>query len=173
MRIDVDLVEKARCGDVEAFSEIYDSIKDELYKYALYTLGNSCDAEDAVSETFFEAYRGIRRLNEPKAFKSWIFRILSIRCKRKISEYVKVRGNCDIDDFIDLSDEKSGDISERSELLGALSTLSPEERMIVILSALHGYTTLEISRILNKPHGTISSKLCRTYAKLRTILEKE
>ena len=56
MRIDVDLVERARCGDVEAFSEIYDSIKDELYKYALYTLGNSCDAEDAVSETFFEAF---------------------------------------------------------------------------------------------------------------------
>ena len=172
MHIDVALVEKARYGDVEAFSEIYDFIKDDLYKYALYTLGNSCDAEDAVSEAFFEAYRGIKKLKEPKAFNGWMFRILSIRCKRKIAEYVKFRGNCDIDDFIDLADEKNEDAGERAELLSALSELSSEERMIVILSSLHGYTTLEISKILGKPHGTISSKLCRTYAKLRTKLEK-
>ena len=85
---------------------------------------------------------------------------------------MKFRGNCDIDDFIDLADEKNEDAGERAELLSALSELSSEERMIVILSSLHGYTTLEISKILGKPHGTISSKLCRTYAKLRTKLEK-
>ena len=64
------------------------------------------------------------------------------------------------------------DAAERSALVQALSTLSPEERMIVALSSLHGYTTLEISKILGKPHGTVSSKLCRTYAKLRKELEE-
>ncbi len=174
MQIDVELVASARDGNAQAFSEIYDSLQGELYKYALYTLGNSFDAEDVVSETFFEAYRGIRRLREPEAFKSWIFRILSIRCKRKIAEYVKFRGNCDIDDFVDLSDDSMSeeDAAERSALVQALSTLSPEERMIVALSSLHGYTTLEISKILGKPQGTVSSKLCRTYAKLRKELEE-
>lgn len=174
MQIKLALVDEARHGSDMAFSELYDLVQHELYKYALYTLGNAHDAEDVVSETFFEAYKGIKKLKDPQAFKSWIFRILSIRCKKKIAEYIKFRGNYDIDDFIMLADEKESDkeIAERTEIAMALSVLTPEERMIVVLSAMHGYTTLEIAKILGRPHGTISSKLCRTYAKLRKMLEE-
>ena len=48
-----------------------------------------------------------------------------------------------------------------------------EERMIVVLSVLHGYTNREIANMLGKPQGTISSKLHRTYAKLREMLGGE
>lgn len=172
MQIDLALVEKARSGDETSFAMIYDIIAQELYKYALYTLGNSHDAEDVVAETFFEAFKGIKRLKEPQAFKSWMFKILSVRCKKKIAEYIKFRGNYDIDDFVDLSDDSltAEEIAERTELARAISCLSTDERMIVVLTSMHGYTTLEISKILGIPHGTVSSKLCRTYAKLRKML---
>lgn len=49
----------------------------------------------------------------------------------------------------------------------ALSELAPDERAVVVLSAVQGYTTREIGEILDLPHGTVSSKLYRTLIKLR------
>ncbi|MEG2851909.1 MAG: RNA polymerase sigma factor, partial [Hydrogenoanaerobacterium sp.] len=86
MTVDLQAVSMAKAGSVESFSLIYEQVKDELYKYALYTLGNSHDAEDAVADTFVEAFKGISNLRDEAAFKSWIFRILSVRMKRKISD---------------------------------------------------------------------------------------
>ena len=98
--IDVTLVDAARSGDPESFARLYERVEADLYKYALYTLGSPHDAEDAVSETFVEAWRGLKNLREPAAFKAWIFRILSIRLKRRISGYIRQKNELDIEDFI-------------------------------------------------------------------------
>ena len=104
MVVDVAAVEKARRGDKDSFAEVYRQIADDLYRVALYSLGNSHDAQDVVSETFIEAYKGIANLRDENSFKPWIMRILSIRCKRKIGQYISGRNELDIDDFLDLSD---------------------------------------------------------------------
>ena len=99
MNIDSQLVEGAKKGDSECFSQLYELVQDDLYKYALYALGNAHDAEDVVAETFLEAFRGISKLREADAFKGWIFKILSIRIKRRISRYVKEKNQLQIEDF--------------------------------------------------------------------------
>ena len=78
------LVTEAQQGSRAAFGELYEHIAADLYRMALYTLGNQADAEDAVADTFAEAWKGIKNLREPEAFRSWMFRILSARCKRQI-----------------------------------------------------------------------------------------
>lgn len=169
------LVKRARDGDTAAFSQIYEHWQGELYKYALYILGNRYDAEDAVSECFIEAFRGLKNLREPAAFKGWIFRILSIRCKRRIGEFIRARSTLNVDDFLFLpSDGPALDEAgvENVQLLKALEALKPDERMILILSTLHGYTTKEIAAILGRPHGTVSARLYRTYGKLRKLMEQ-
>ena len=174
MVIDISKVEAARAGDKGCFAQVYESIAPDLYKVALYTLGNSYDAEDVVSETFIEAYKGIANLRDPSSFKPWMMKILSVRCKRKIAEYVKHKNTFDIENFMaSLSDEVdlSSDISEQVTVTGALSRLSSSERQIIALSVLQGYTTKEIAKILGSPQGTISSKLHRALAKLRKMLE--
>ena len=177
MKISEKIVEAAKNGDKESFAILYDSVKDDLYKLALYNLGNPHDAEDAVSETFVEAYKGISGIRDSSSFKAWIMRILYIRCKRKISDYIKDRHCLDIDELVDLTDEKDdmeSSISQKIAVISALNQLGNDEKNIVILSVVHGYTTKEISKIMNIPHGTVSSKLYRTYGKLRKILtEKE
>lgn len=176
MKISTKTVESARNGDKESFAALYDSVKDDLYKLALYNLGNSHDAEDAVSETFVEAYKGIAGLRDPASFKAWIMRILYIRCKRKVADYIKDRNQLDIEEMVDLTDEKDdmeGSVSEKFTVSSALNLLNSDEKNIVILSVLHGYTTKEISKIMNIPHGTVSSKLYRTYGKLRKILTEK
>ena len=53
----------------------------------------------------------------------------------------------------------------------ALKTLTPQERQIVVLSVIYGYTTKEVAQMLGHPQGTVSSKLHRSLAKLRTVLQ--
>jgi RNA polymerase sigma-70 factor (ECF subfamily) len=53
----------------------------------------------------------------------------------------------------------------------ALDRLSSQERLIVVLSVLQGYTTREISEALGLPHGTVSSKLYRALKRLKSLLE--
>ena len=174
MVIDTEKIEAARRGDKESFAQVYETIAPDLYKVALYTLGNAHDAEDVVSETFVEAYKGITKLRNASSFKPWMMKILSIRCKRKIGEYVRGKNIFDIESFgATLPDETnlSADVTEQVTVLDALSRLNPQERMIVTLSVLQGYTTKDIAAIMCSPLGTISSKMHRTFAKLRKMLE--
>lgn len=174
MVVDTNLVEAAKQGDKDSFARVYDSIASDLYKVALYTLGNAHDAEDVVSETFIEAYKGITRLRDSASFKPWMLRILSIRCKRKIAQYIQGKKTFDIEPFITTLSENSdvsSDVSEQVTVVAAMGRLSEQERQIIVLSVLHGYTTKEIAGILGSPQGTVSSKLHRALAKLRGMLE--
>ena len=168
MDINPHIIAKAKDGDREAFGKLYESIANDLYKLALYMLGNKEDAEDAVSETFIEAFKGIKNLRNDSSFKPWIMRILSIRCKRKIGGYVKEKTNVDIAECLDISAQ---DNSEQTVMLwDALNSLSAEEREIIILSVVYGYKIKEISEIKDLPQGTVSSKIHRTMKKLQKLL---
>lgn len=175
MVVDVNAVRQARLGDKDSFAAVYQQIADDLYRVALYSLGNAHDAQDAVSETFIEAFKGIRNLRDDNSFKPWIMRILSIRCKRKIGQYITGRNEMDIDDFLDLSDGNESveeQSTQRVALVHALETLTPQEREIVALAVIQGYTVRETAEILGAPQGTVSSKLHRTLKKLRANLEQ-
>lgn len=64
------LVTQAQAGSRAAFGELYESLAGDLYRMALYTLGSQQDAEDAVADTFAEAWKGIKNLREPEAFRA-------------------------------------------------------------------------------------------------------
>ena len=90
VKIDTALVLEAQKGGQEGFTRLYEAVAPSLYRTALYTLGNSHDAEDVVSETFIEAYRGLSSLRDPQAFAPWIYRILSADsciCLRRLVIY--------------------------------------------------------------------------------------
>ena len=174
MKVDAELVKKAYFGDKEAFSKLYYSCYKDFYNFAFYTVGNQEDAADIVEDTFVEIWKGIGKLRCAESFVPWAFKILSIRCKKEIAKVIKRREEFDFDELIDTpipgSEDFETDISESTELSFALSALDAEERMIVVLSVIYGYTHREIAEIIGKPQGTISSKLYRTYAKLRKRL---
>ena len=116
---------EAQKGSRAAFGALYESMAGDLYRMALYTLGNPQDAEDAVAETFAEAWKGLKNLREPEAFRSWMFRILSFRCKRKIGRYVAQRREIDLDSYYETAEEAAPETATRhaelNEALGATS----------------------------------------------------
>ena len=170
--VDFNAVNLAIKGDVESFEKLYDDISLDLYKYAFYTLGNAHDAEDVVSETFLEAIKGIKNLRQAENFKSWMFKILSARMKRKISTYVRDKKNVDFEEMLD-APLKSDDVNQIENIMlqKALQSITQDERQIVLLATIEGYTTKEVARMLNMPQGTVSSKLHRTLKKMKTMME--
>ena len=177
MNVGKDTVVNAIKGDKNSFADLYYCCYKDFYNFALYILGNPEDAADVVSDTFVEIWKGIDKLRDPSSFSAWAFRILSTRCKKEIKIIIQKRGTYNIDDLIETPSENSGnieeDIAESASLASALSKLDSEERMIIVLSVLHGYTNKEIAEMIGKPLGTVGSKLHRTYAKLREMLGGE
>ncbi len=66
--------------------------------------------------------------------------------------------------------DPSESISTKAALHRALGLLRPEERAVLMLSAVEGYTAREIGRLLNAPRGTVLSLMHRTRAKMRRWL---
>lgn len=54
MLLSRETIAKAKGGDRQAFGQLYESVALELYKVALYTLGNPEDAEDASARPFWK-----------------------------------------------------------------------------------------------------------------------
>lgn len=170
---EIKAAEAAAAGSKEAFCELYGKYRDRLYRYALYRLGDPSDAEDAVSECVLAAWQGLPGLRKPKAFGSWIFRILHACCAKRIKDSVRLRENMlriYTEGGSGPSDVGSSPASLSVELTEALAQLDEEERSIVLLSVLGGLTSREISEITSLTPGAVRSKLSRSLAKMREYL---
>lgn len=163
---------RAKNGDVHAFGELYEQSYRELYRYALYYLGNREEAEDAVQETALEAFRGIAQLKKETAFRSWLFAILDAWCKRHVAELIRLRNQTDITE-LDIAIEGGSAQQEQAILLWQLiAALDEEDRQLVLLSVVGGFSGKEIAALLHRPEGTLRSRLHRTLKKLRSQLEE-
>ncbi len=162
-----ELVLRARAGDVEAFARLYEEIYRDLYRFALYTLKNTHDAEDAVSDTVADAWQGIRGLRRTEAFRAWMFRILTNKCRRRLGQYA----NKALSLPEDLAEEPR-DIGRNIDVRRAFAALSDEERMILALNIFGGYTSREIGRLLHMSNNTVRSKQSRALKKMEARLER-
>src|SRR5260221_7878648 len=77
-----ELVERAKAGDHEAFSELGRLWVDRLYAIACLILRDPERARDATQETLVACWRDIRGLRDPDRFDAWIRRILLNACYR-------------------------------------------------------------------------------------------
>lgn len=166
-----DLVKLAGKGDKEAFCCLYARYKNRLYRYAYYRLGNTEDAQDAVSDCIVRAYEQISEVRRPAAFPAWIFKILYATCSGYVKQQMQQR------EYEDTAVSKNSTplyftIDEnKTELCYALDRLSSEEKNIVLLSVVAGFTSKEISKITGLNAGSVRSKLSRSLAKMREYLE--
>lgn len=168
MEFHKELVIRASQEDPEAFALLYKEIYKDLYRFAYYTLQNEQDAEDVVGEAVLDAYKGIRNLRNPDAFQSWMFQIVSNKCKRKIGEYKNRTYPME-----ESGAEVSVELGDNTAVFDTMKYLSGEERMIVSMSVFGGYKGKEIGDFLHMKHSTIRSKYRRALEKMKDMLEHE
>ncbi len=150
--------------NAQEFAALYEEVYQDMYKFALYTLGHPQDAEDAVSEAVIDGYHGFSKLRKKESFRSWIFKILSIKCKRKLKEYV--HKTTELPENLFSESDMEEDVSVRQ----AFSQLSDEERLIISMHLFGGYSSRETGRILHLNDNTVRSKESRALEKMRSWL---
>lgn len=166
MEYNTDLVNLAKSGDTHAFARLYETIYLDLYRFALYTLKNSYDAEDVVSDTVTDAFRQIASLRDTNAFQAWMFRILTNKCKAKLKSY--------LDKTQELPQELScpmPDLNEKTDVQKAFFALDAQERLILSLNLFAGYSSREIGLILGINDNTVRSRQSRALKKMQERLE--
>lgn len=168
MEINMVEVKKAKHGDVTAFAGLYQQVYADLYRFALYTLKNKNDAEDAVSETVADAFASIKKLRKAEAFKGWIFRILYNNCKDKLKEYARKDEELPEDYKEAAANEK---IEDSVVMRTLFFELEEEERLIISMHLFAGYTSKEIGKLLKLNENTVRSKESRALKKLARQIE--
>lgn len=161
-------VRLAREGSTEAFSRLYETVYEDLYHIALYSLRNPHDAADTVSDTVLDAFCSIKKLRSPEKFRSWIMSILAAKIKRKQRSYFEPTD--ELNENTDLTESFS---YESVELREAVNKLDTESRLLLSMSVLGGYSSDEISEVCGIKAGTVRSKLTRIKQKLRLELTPE
>src|SRR5688572_7137997 len=171
------------------FNELMDATYKKVYNMAYRLSGSRADAEDLTQEAFFRAYRSFRDYEGDRPFENWIFRIVTrlfldmLRTRRRRIKSVSYdtplqTGGGDDNLFFEMPDDSpnpeqemlSGTFSE--DLQTALNSLSPEQRLLVTLADIEGVPYKDIADMLDKPVGTIRSRLHRTHKLIRSRLEQ-
>mgnify|MGYP001057894403 CR=1 FL=1 len=157
---------RARDGDADACAELYSLVYKDLYRIAFVNLKNQHDSSDVVSDKVLEAYSSIKKLRDEKAFKAWIIKILTVKIKNKQKEYIKNR------DYREELDVLESVEHERSEEMEEFRRLNEDERLVLSLSIVSGYTSEEIARATGLSANTVRSKAARAKIKLKKMLSE-
>lgn len=162
----LELVQAAKQGDTEAFAALYGEIYENMYRFALYTLRNTADAEDVVSEAVTEALASIHTLRREEAFKSWCFKILANKCTDRLRESCRVIIE-EAEEIADIGNRRSESGLEESAIVrGLFFELPAEERLIIGMHLFCGYKSREIAEILHMNENTVRSKESRGLKKM-------
>jgi RNA polymerase sigma-70 factor (ECF subfamily) len=78
------LLVQARTGDVRAFCQLAEPLQTRLFQQAMALCGDPGTAEDLVSETLIEAWKGLARYNETCRFTTWFYAILLHRHQKEV-----------------------------------------------------------------------------------------
>lgn len=152
-------------GDIRALEMIYNNTRTFVFGYAVSILKNITDAEDVMQDVYLNIYKYANLYSSKNKPLAWIITITRNLCLEKIRRSKKIIFD-DIDTVEHLLSNK--DISYDKVLLKTiLDDLNDEERQIVVLNSMCGFTFLEISKILNLKLSTVLSKYNRAIKKVR------
>lgn len=173
---DAALVARARGGDGGAFETLVRRHLRSAYAVALAQLGEEADAQDAVQDSFITALQRIEECRKPDQFGSWLMSIVRNRARDQ-RRYRAVRDALPLDSAGEAADraDPSRDAENaelRTDLLGAMDTLTELQREVILLYDFEGWSHREIGQKLGISDGSARVHLFNARRALRERLHE-
>lgn len=157
-----------------------------IYRISFRFTGNKGDAEDLVQDLLEKLYPQLNSLNGVEKLRPWIVRVmyrLFIDNKRKEKSFllrlIPNRSDSGDGQFVEQvpsDDPNPEEYAQKRMVFGnierALTMLGKNQRVVIVLHDIEGYTLTELETFLETPLGTLKSRLHRARRKLREILKK-
>jgi len=175
-----ELIQASKKGDLDSFNQLVLSYQRQVYNFALRMINRPETAEDVTQETFLSAFKSIGSF-KGGSFRAWLYRIASNACydqmrrwqRKPSSSLEELQSELKMADPVDKgeSPEERTLRRELAEVLReALAELPDDQRSMVILSDIQGFSYEEIAAATKTPLGTVKSRLNRGRARLRDFL---
>ncbi|MEM9644017.1 MAG: RNA polymerase sigma factor [Planctomycetota bacterium] len=171
------LVLRCQSGDADALAKLVSRWHPRLLAFAVHALGERHSAEDVVQSSWVDVVRRINTINDPKAIRPWLFRIVANKCKDKIRKRFTQRQHersDQADQIPDPSlDEQEGESRQADQiarLRRKMKALDDGQREVLRLHYLEELPVDAIAHRLSIPPGTVKSRLYHARQKLKQSL---
>jgi RNA polymerase sigma-70 factor (ECF subfamily) len=159
-RSDAALVRAAQAGGTEAIEALFDRHWPVLHQAAYLVVHDAAAAEDIAQEAFLAGLRALDRFDRRRPLRPWLHRIAVNRA----IDHARARAlRREVDgpspETESTAPEPMCGLGE--EVMAALALLDPEQRAVVVLRHLLGYSPGEIASLIDVPRGTVNSRLRR------------
>jgi RNA polymerase sigma-70 factor (ECF subfamily) len=158
------------------------------YRFSLLVCGHADDADDAMQEALLKTYRYAAQIQQPEAFRTWLYRTVKNAClisrRKRVHEPAHVLSldetlpspdgtgrTIDVEDPGRRPDEIVANKRLRRTLRRALQALPPEYREIVFLREVEGLSTREVATVAGISEANVKTRLHRARLMLRQQLE--
>ena len=146
-----------------------------LRRFAYAICGNPEEGDDLVQTACLKALSRLEQFKPGSRLDSWMFRIIQNTHIDAIRQRQRQGGPVDPEILEQMSDD--GLAAQRNEhrllldrVRGAMGALPSEQRAVLALVAIEGYSYKEAAAILETPIGTIMSRLARARARLLPLV---
>jgi RNA polymerase sigma-70 factor (ECF subfamily) len=184
-----DIVRAAIAGDEPAFAALTERHRHELHVHCYRMLASFDEAEDAVQETFLNAWRGRSGFEGGSQFRAWLYRIATNVCldmlRRSSRQATRMRSHAEVPwiqpypdlllDAVAPADEQpEAVVIERETIslafLAALQVLPPRQRAALIARDVLGWSATQTASALGTSVAAVNSALQRARATMQSHL---
>jgi RNA polymerase sigma factor (sigma-70 family) len=169
----IDLVVRARKGDLSAYGEVVRATQSMAYAVARGVLRERAAAEDAVQDAYLKAFRQLETLQDPEAFSAWLRRIVitvALNQRRRNRPTLLQLERVPEIPVLDESEEGWTE-GQRQKLAAALLALTGDERRICDRRYHGGWTTSRLAADAGIDEPAMRKRLQRIRDKLRKEIE--
>lgn len=169
-------IDLCRTGTAGAYRPLVDAYYPRAVRLAHALVGNGEDARDVAQEAFVAAYKALPQHISGRPFYPWLRGILVNRAKVFIRTRNRARARRESaaerpGHWVAPRVQAAGD--ERGGVIHvALGKLDEDDRSLLVLKHVEGYTYDELAAALGIPRGTVMSRLYRARGRLRAALQR-
>ncbi len=177
------LLARIRTGDKSACAECIELHSPGLYRVALRILGDEAEAEDALQETFLNAFKSINSFDGRSGLNTWLYRIVYnaalIRIRRRrptvsVDEPALDEGGGELPkqlfDWCCLPEQDFDSSETRAQLEQAIGELPEKLKAVFVLRELEGLSTEATAQALDVSEEVVKTRLHRARLWLRERL---
>lgn len=178
---DNNLIKSYLRGDEKALEDLVNKYVSQIYNFVYKNVGSPADAEDITQDVFIKVWKNIKKFDQKKSFKPWIFQIARNTCidflrKKKsipFSRFDDENGkNILVENFSAPNANIIEVLSDKKVLATAIQGLNEKEQKIIELRHNEDLSFKEIAKIFQESINTVKSRYRRTLANMKKNIKQ-
>jgi RNA polymerase sigma-70 factor (ECF subfamily) len=179
------LVQQCAAGDEDACTRLVSDHQRMVYQLALHLLGDPQEALDLSQEVFLRVFRTLPQFRGQSALKTWIYRIVVNQASNRqrwwrrrrraqqvpLEEHTAAHGELADSRQMAMPDRVLQQRETAGRVWSALDQLPFDQRTVIVLREIDGFSYEEMADSLGVAVGTVKSRLARARDNLRAALK--